>query len=401
MPLYQHESFNKSGKIITGTIDAATKDTAISLLRQKGLMPIKVMETSQTKKNSFASIFAKKIDNKSKVQFTKQLGVLLTSGVPLLKAIELLSEQFEGEFKTILINVKDGIKEGSSLASELAKYPKVFTNIYVQLVKAGEASGKLEVILKRLTIYIQKLEETKKKIKGAMTQPIIMISVALLVVVGVLKGIIPKMKKMFDDMGKELPEITQFLIDVSDVFNDNFWLISIVFCSLIVGFLYWKSTPGGRYKIDEIMLKIPMISYFSKTKAVVEFSKTLGMLLESGTNLSEALEIVCKIVENRVLTKKLLVARDNIIKEGKIAKYLKKTEMFPSIASYMISTGEESGQLAEMLITVGDDYEEELTEITDQITAALTPIMTVVMGLIILFVILAMFMPIVKMSTEM
>ena len=148
------------------------------------------------------------------------------------------------------------------------------------------------------------------------------------------------------------------------------------------------------------MLKIPMVSYFSKTKAVVEFSKTLGMLLESGTNLSEALEIVCKIVDNKVLTKKLLQARDSIIKEGKIAKYLKKTEMFPPIASYMISTGEESGQLSEMLITVGDDYEEELTEITERMTSALKPIMTIVMGLIILFVILAMFMPIVAMSTD-
>ena len=175
-------------------------------------------------------------------------------------------------------------------------------------------------------------------------------------------------------------------------------MLFVLFIAIVVGFKYWKSTSAGRRKLDELILKLPMISYFSKTKAVVQFSKTLGMLLESGVNLAEALDIVCNIVTNTVLTGKLKAARDKIIKEGKIAAYLKETGMFPSIASYMISSGEESGKLAEMLLTVGEDYDRELTELADGLTEKINPIMMLVMGVIVTFIVLAIFMPIMQMG---
>jgi type II secretory pathway component PulF len=400
MPLYKYESYNRRGKKVTGTIDATSSQTAITLLRGQGLMPITVVETSQATsgKSGFARFFQKKVDIRTKIIFTKQFAVLLKSGVPLLQALELLTEQFEGEFKHILTDIKDGVKAGESLASQLNKYPKIFPNVYIQLVKAGEASGKLEVILYRLTSYLEKSEETQKKVKKALSYPIAMIIFAFLIVVAVLAFLVPKLKDMFSQMGKALPGPTQILIDLSDAFLHHTFLITVVTVALIGTFIYWKKTPAGRYKIDTIILKLPLISYFSKTKAVVQFSKTLGMLLESGVNLSEALDIVCKIVENEVLTQKLLEARDNIIKEGKIAKYLKKTDMFPAIASYMISTGEESGQLAQMLLTVGEDYDAELSEITESLTSKITPIMTIVMAVIIIFIILAIFLPVMQMG---
>lgn len=400
MPLYKYESFNKRGKKVSGTIDAASSQAAITILRGQGLMPIKVEETSQEAAGvSFWSrLFRKKIDLRTKVLFTKQLGVLLKSGIPLLQALELLTEQFEGDFKHILINIKDGVKAGESLASEMAKYKRVFPNVYTQLVKAGEASGKLEVILNRLTSYLERTEETQKKIKKAMAYPIAMISFSLLIVVGVISFLVPRLKDMFSNMGKELPGPTQFLISLSDLFLNNYIIITIVTLVLIVAFMYWQGTPKGRYRIHATILKIPMFAYFSKTRAVVQFSKTLGMLLESGVNLSEALDIVCKIVDNEILRKKLLEARENIIKEGKIAKYLKKTGMFPAIASYMISTGEESGELAQMLMTVGADYDAELSELTEGLTNKITPIMTIIMAVIILFIILSIFLPVMQMG---
>jgi len=190
-------------------------------------------------------------------------------------------------------------------------------------------------------------------------------------------------------------------VAMSDFALNYYLFIIIGIIGIVIAFTSWKSTPKGKYKLHELILKTPVISSFSKTKAVVQFSKTLGMLIESGVNLSEALDIVCNIVDNEVLTQKLLEARDNIIKEGKIAKYLKKTEIFPSIASYMISTGEESGQLAQMLLTVGEDYDVELTEITDGLTAKITPIMTIIMAIIILFIILAIFLPMMQMGDVM
>lgn len=401
MPLYKYESYNRRGKKVTGTIDAASQQAAITLLRGQGLMPINVGETAQEKASFWKSLFSKKIDIRTKVLFTKQLGVLLKSGVPLLQAIELLTEQFEGEFRRVLISIKDSVKAGESLAEQMGKYPRIFPNVYVQLVRAGEASGKLEVILNRLTSYLEKTEETQKKIKKAMAYPIAMISFALLVLVGVIYFLVPRLKDMFSQMGADLPAPTQILLDISDVFINNYLILLTVITSTTLALLYWQATPRGKYKIHATILKLPLLSYFAKTKAVVQFSKTLGMLIESGVNLAEALDIVCKIVDNEVLRKKLLEARDSIIKEGKIAKYLKKTGIFPAIASYMISTGEESGQLAQMLLTVGEDYEEELSEITESLTGKITPIMTVVMAVIITFIILAIFLPVMNMGESM
>lgn len=401
MPLYQYESYSRRGNKVTGTVDATSLQMAKEILQGQGLLPVNIKEVQAIEGQtgfSFKSLFEKKIDSRSTILFTKQLSVLLKSSVPLLQAIELLTEQFEGAFRRILIRIKDGLKSGQPLAKELSRYPKIFTNVYVQLVRAGEASGKLDLILLRLTDYLEKAEETRKNVKKAMSYPIIVISFAMLVVVGLLVGLVPKLKDMFEQMGKELPLPTRILIGLSDFFVNNFILLCIGLILSIIFFMYWKSTPSGKYKFDSILLRFPLTAYFSKTRAVVQFCKTLGMLLESGVNLSEALDIVCNIVDNAVLAKQLNQARDKIIKEGKISKYLRETGIFPNIAIYMISTGEQSGKLGEMLTTVGNDYDKELAELTEGLTAKINPIMTVVMGVIIVFIMASIFLPIMSMT---
>ena len=399
MPLYRYDSFNRRGKRVTGTIDATSPHVAKQILQGQGLMPVKIEEIGVGGGQSwFSLLFERKIEVKTIVIFTKQLAVLLRAGVPLLEAFGLLVEQFEGKFKNVLINIKDGIKAGESLASQLGKYPRVFSNVYVQLVKAGEASGNLHMILERLTEYLVKAEETRKRIKKAMSYPIFMISFSLLVVAALLTFLVPRITDMFVKMGKELPGPTLFLKVVSDFFVENYLLVSGGLLVIVALFLYWKSTPSGKYKLDELLLKFPMTSYFARTKAVVQFSKTLGMLLESGVNLSDALEIVCNIVDNSVLVRQLEAAKDKIIKEGKISKYLKETGIFPNIAIYMIATGEQSGQLAKMLLTVGSDYDESLTELTDSLVATITPVMTIVTGAIVAFIVISIFLPIMDMG---
>lgn len=398
MPLYHYESFSRRGTTVAGTIDAPSMAAAKEMLQGQGLMPIKIAEASTSGKSGLALLFEKKVEFKIIIIFTKQLSVLLKSAVPLLQALELLIEQFNDPFRRILVGIKDGVKSGESLAKELGKHPKIFSNVYVQLVRAGEASGKLDIILLRLTEYLEKAEATRKHIKKAMSYPIMMLSFAFLVVIALLVGLVPKIKDVFSKMGKELPGPTQLLISMSDLVTGHFVLLMGTIIGLIVLFTYWKSTPKGKYKLDELFLRFPLTAYFSRTRAVVQFSKTLGMLLESGVNLSEALDIVCNIVDNKVLTKKLNEARDKIIKEGKISKYLKETGIFPNIASYMINTGEQSGKLAEMLLTVGNDYEVELNELSEGLTAKINPIMTVVLGLIVTFVVLSIFMPIMSMG---
>jgi type II secretory pathway component PulF len=401
MPLYQYESYSRRGNKVTGTIDAASAQAAKDMLQGQGLLPTSIIEVQAIEGQagfSLKSLFEKKVDVRSVILFTKQLSVLLKSSVPLLQSIELLIEQFEGAFRRILIRVKDGLKSGQPLAKELGRYPKIFTNVYVQLVRAGEASGKLDLILFRLTDYLERAEETKKSIKKAMTYPIVVLSFAVLVVVGLLVGLVPKLKDMFEQMGKELPLPTRILIGLSDFFVNNFILVGILLIASVIFFMYWKSTPSGKYKFDSILLRFPLTAYFSKTRAVVQFCKTLGLLLESGVNLSEALDIVCNIVDNAVLVKELNKARDKIIKEGKISKYLSDTRIFPNIAIYMISTGEQSGKLGEMLLSVGDDYDKTLTEITESLTSKINPVMTVVMGVIVVFIMASIFLPIMNMS---
>lgn len=399
MPLYHYTALNRQGAQKTGTIDAPSPDGAKELLRSQGLMPTLIKESlaAQTG-SSFMQIFERKVDKKAIILFTKQFGVLLRSGVPLLEALELLTEQFEGQFRRILITIKDNVKAGESLGSELSHYPRVFANVYVQLVKAGEASGKLDTILERLTEYLEKSEATMNKINKALRTPIMQLSFSLLILSALLVFVVPKMTDMFSKMGKELPGPTQLLISISDFMVNHFFILIGGVVSIFLLLSYIKSTPKGAYRLDALLLRIPVTGYFSRTKAIVQFSKTLGMLLESGVNLAEALDIVTNIVENKVLTQQLSNARDQIIKEGKIAQYLKATGMFPKIASYMINTGEQSGKLAEMLLTVGNDYEQELSDLTDGLTASISPVMTMVMGILIGFIVIALFMPIMSMN---
>ena len=399
MPLYYYQSFTRAGKQVTGTIDAPSPQGAKELLQGQGLMPTSIEPVGTAQQGfSLSSLFAKKVEEKTIIMFTKQLGVLLRSGVPLLQAFELLTEQFEQPFQGVLVTIKEGIKGGEAVADQLAQHPHVFSNVYIQLVRAGEASGKLDVILERLTEYLTRAMETKKKVKKALNKPMIQLGMIGAIVVGMLTFMVPRMTEMFAQTGKELPGPTVLLMTLSDILlNYSLWLLGgVIVVTLLL--MRWKSTESGRYMLDEWALRLPMISYFAKTKAVVQFSQTLGMLLESGVNLSEALDIVCEIVENKVLTQKLKEARDNIIKEGKIARYLKQTGLFPSMASYMISTGEESGKLAEMLLSVGRDYDAELVEITESLTEKIDPIMTIVIAAVVLFIVLAIFMPIMEMG---
>lgn len=399
MPLYYYESFTRSGKKVTGTIDAPSPQGAKDTLQGQGLMPTKIESAaSRSRGFSLGGLFRKKVDQKTLIIFTKQLAVLLRSGVPLVEALELLIEQFEDPFAPMLMTITEGVKGGSSLADQLEQYPEAFSNVYVQLVRAGEASGKLETILERQVAYMQRSMETAQQVSSALRQPIFLMCFIVLVLAGVLGFIVPRMSDIFMKTGRELPGITNFMVGASDFITGNYIFIITGLMLLVFGFTRWKHTESGGYTVDSWKLKIPLVSYFSRTKAVVQFCQTLGMLMESGVNLSEALDIVVNIVENKVLVQKLRAARDNIIKEGKIARYLKETGLFPKMASYMIATGEESGKLAEMLTTVGKDYDAELIGITESLTAAIDPIMKIVIGGIVFVIVLAIFLPIMQMG---
>ncbi|OQA36461.1 MAG: Type II secretion system protein F [Candidatus Dependentiae bacterium ADurb.Bin331] len=398
MGLFIYQALSKDGKKLSGTVDAPTPEAARDWVIKNGMYPITVSTTSTpgVQLSGFKRIlsYLSSVSVKDKILFTKQLAVLLKAGVPLLQAVELLIEQFSGKLRTILISVKDDLREGKSLAEALSKYPKVFDNIYIQLVRAGEATGKLETILERLTEYMERRQEVMKRVKGALTYPLIQLGVVVVVVIALLTFVVPNLVSTFASQKMELPLSTRILLGMSDFLlsYSTFLIIGVVL--LYLAFRWWKSTPSGARTIDVIKLKIPVVRFFARMGAVVQFSRTLGMLVESGVNLAEALDIVVKVIDNRVLADALREARDKIIKQGKIAEYLRQTNIFPPIAIYLINTGEQTGQLDFMLLTIAKTYEDDLAEYSNTLSALLGPIMLLVMGVVVGFVVLSIIQPI-------
>jgi type II secretory pathway component PulF len=398
MALYSYEAFSKDGKKVHGAVDAPSAAALKEQLARQGLFPTKIELAGGISTGGFFSrLFEGKVTIKDKILFTKQLAVLLKAGVPILQAIELLIEQFEGGAKTMLVRIKDDIKEGTSLADALAKYPKIFENLYVQLVRAGESTGKLDTILERLTMFLERREAIGKKVKSAMQQPIIQLVIAVGVVGVLVVKVVPSMAKNFTEQKIELPWITTFILSTSDFLIDHYLLIIGSFIAIISLFKLWKSSSIGSRQYDQLKLKLPLIKSLSQMNAVVQFSYTLGLLLEGGVNIAEALDIVVSVIDNQVLASALRIARDNIVKEGKIAEYLKQTKMFPPIAIYLIKTGEETGQLDKMLLTVADNYEKDYVELMDTLTGLISPIMLIVMAAVVGVIVMAVAMPMMQM----
>jgi type II secretory pathway component PulF len=399
MALYFYQGFSRDGKKVSGYLDAPTLQSVKEQLIKQQIYPTSIGSAHQEARIPWwKRLFAGKVSEKEKILFTKQLAVLLKAGVPLLQALELLMDYFEGQFHAILSMIKDEVKEGRSLAEALGKYPKTFDSIYVQLVRAGEASGKLELILERLSSYLERQAEIKQRISSAMRTPLIQLGVAAMVIGIMMVKVVPGIAEAFTGMDKPLPASTIFVMELSNLFVNYYLLLIGGLTLFIAAFMYWRSTKRGKRTLDEIALRLPFIKYFAQTGAIVQFTQTLGILVEGGVNLAESLDIVCKIIDNQVLADALTEARDKIIKQGKIAQYLKQTGIFPPIAIYLINTGEESGKLDLMLLTVAKNYEDERTELIDSMTGAIGPIMLIVMGLIVGFIVMSIALPLMEMS---
>jgi type II secretory pathway component PulF len=394
MALYGYHALSKQGKQVQGTLDASSPSAAAAQLTAMGLYPVRIERAGEgTNVSLWKRFTSRSVSTKEKILFTKQLAILLNAGVPLLQALELLSEQLEGKLKTALVSLKDSIKEGSSFADALKSFPSMFDTTYIQLVRAGEATGKLGMILDRLVIYLERRDAIVKRVKSAMTYPMIQLGIVVLVVGGLLFFVVPRITQQFIQQKQALPWPTAFLVSISS-FLQSYWYIIII--ALIIGalaFRSWKRTDQGSRTLDAIKLRLPIISFFTRMGSIAQFSRTLGMLIESGVNLPEALDIVVKITNNRILKDTLSQARDKIIKEGKISTYLQQTKIFPPIAIYLIKTGEESGELDTMLLTVAKTYEDELTEYSDTLSTLLTPIMLLFMAVVVGFIVIAIALP--------
>jgi len=397
MPFYKYVAKSETGSTVTEIIEANSRDVAIDIVRAKKLIVITISEQSQKKKSSmFAS---KKVKAEELVIFSRQMATMVNAGIPLVQSLDILSEQIDNPyFKQVIINVRTDVESGLSLSAGLEKHQKIFSLLYVNMVKAGELGGMLDEILERLATYLEKNDILIHKVKSAMIYPAVVSSMAVLITLALLLKVVPIFKGIFDTLGGKLPLPTQILIQISDVMQHYFIFVAVVIGILLVVIKKLIATDTGRLKFDDIKLKLPIFGILLKKLAVARFSRTLSTLIKSGVPILGALEIVGKTAGNRVVELAVDQARGGIREGESIASPLAKSKVFPPMVTRMISVGEESGELEKMLSKIADFYEVQVDTAVSGLTSLIEPLIIAFLGIVVGSIVLAMFLPIFKIS---
>ncbi|MFQ5588414.1 MAG: type II secretion system inner membrane protein GspF [Nitrospiria bacterium] len=401
MAVFEYRGLDLRGKNTAGVIDADNPKQARSKLRQNGIFPTEVMSAKAVAavqaREAFS--FGQRVSLSDTALATRQMSTLLGAGLSIMEGLSALIEQTENKAaKKIWVDVREGVKEGSGFADALSRHPKTFSILYCQMVRAGEASGALDQILLRLADYLENQVRLRGKIFSMMTYPILMMVVSLLILLFLIAYVVPKVTSIFDDLNQALPLPTIILLSLSDFIQSYGWLIFII---IGVGCFFLKrhiDTPVGREKYDRISLKLPLMGRVVKMVAISRFTKTLATLLASGVQLLKALEIVQDVVGNKVLEETIQEARGNIREGEAIADPLKRSGLFPPLVTHMISIGEKSGDLENMLQKVSEAYDNEVETVVTGMTSLLGPLMILGMGFAILFIVLAILLPIFEVS---
>ncbi len=399
MAVFEFKGIDKNGKDIKGIRNSDTESQLKSLLSNEGVFVTSIKSVKQKNNARKSSMFQKKVTSEDLSIMTKQLSVLIRSGITLVESLTALIDQTEDEnFKMVLSQVKQEVNEGTAFADALRKHPKIFSNLYVSMIQAGESSGTLDIVLDRLSEFTVKQAKLKRKVISSLAYPVIMIFISVLVVGALFVFVIPKITALFIKMKATLPPITKFLIAISN-FMASYWLVMILFFVVVaVLFKKWVATPDGRKKFDEFKLNMPIFGSIIRMNAVARFSTTLATLLKNGVPLLAAFKIVKNVVDNKVIQEAIEEA-SLAIKEGEsIAKPLKKSGYFPAIVTHMIAIGEKSGQLEEMLENIGESYESQVENKLSALTTILEPIIIVMLGGVVLVVVMAIMVPLMKMN---
>ena len=396
MPTFTYKTKIK-GEVESGEVEAENKKSATAKLKQQKIRP-----TSIKKKSTQISLFGPKvhkITTRDVVIFTRQFSTMVDAGLPLVQCLEILGNQSENPtFGKKILEVKSNIEIGNNLSDSLRKYEDVWDQLYCNLVEAGEAGGILDVILRRLAEYIEKAESLKKKIKSAMVYPGVIVSVAFLVVAFLMIFVIPSFATMFTKGGAELPMPTQIVMNVSELFQNQWYLMVGGFIAFFFAFKKTYAMKRGRIEIDRLALKLPVFGILIRKVSVAKFTRTLGTLISSGVPLIEGLEICARTAGNSII-EIAVIKTIQAIKEGEtIATPLSRENVFPPMVIQMIDVGESSGSLDKMLVKIADFYDEEVDVAVEGLTALLEPMLMVFLGCVVGFIVVAMYLPIFKMG---
>ncbi len=393
MGFFSYIAKDSQGLRIKGMLEAVDQKDALAVLHKKGLIIISVKE------ERVKAVKDKGIKLDDLVVFSRQLATMVESGITLVQALHILSEQSENKILSgVTLKIKDDIESGSSLHEALSRHPKIFSNLYINMVKAGETSGLLDEILDRLATYLEKSSALQRKVKSSLVYPAVVISMAILITVVLLVKVVPTFKGIFASLGGTLPMPTQILIAISDTLRKFFVFVVIAFIILVFIFKKLIDTPKGRYQFDKYSLRMPVFGPLLKKVVVAKFSRTLATLVKSGVPILNALEIVGKTSGNKVVEEAVDNARTSI-KEGEpISEPLSRSGAFPPMVVRMISVGEQTGQLEKMLNKIADFYDEQVDAAVSGLTSMIEPLVIGFLGIIVGGIVIALFMPIFKIT---
>jgi len=390
MPVFEYTGRTSTGQPVSGSLEAKNKDEIIKLLRKQRVIVTKIKK----KPKQINIVIGSGIKAVEISRFTRQFAVMIEAGLPLVQCLDILATQTPNKiFAKKLADVRDSVSSGSTLANALAKHKKVFDELYVNMVEAGEISGALETILKRLAEYREKADAIKRKVKGAMTYPAIVTTMLVLIAWVMLTFIVPIFAGMFEGLGAELPKPTQIVMNISNWLKSNMLLIFIIFAVIIAAYKLLNKNPKTKYYLDLVKLKMPIFGQLIRKSAVAKFSRTLSTLLQSGVNIIDALTITSKTAGNKVLERAIKNSIISISQGETITAPLEESNVFPPMVIQMINVGEKTGNIDEMLSRVADFYDEEVDAAVESLTALIEPLMTVVMGVVVGALLIAMYLP--------
>lgn len=407
MPTFKYEAMDTSGGEVKDSIEASNEDEAQQKIRQMGYFITKITEVAGTKKaKKGAKKVAKKkggtfsiggVSTKALCTFTRQFSTLQDAGLPVLRSLRILEGQMKpGVLKNALIDVVEDVESGSTLSEAFSKHPRCFDRLYVNMVKAGEAGGALEVILKRLAEFKEKAASLKRKITGAMVYPCVVITVAVAILTFIMVCIIPKFKKIFKDFNMKLPALTEMLIETSNWFSNYWYVIPLFPLGMWLLLKLIRLNKSGAYALDRVLIWIPVVGPLAEKTIVARTMRTLGTLVASGVPILEALSIVRETCGNMVYERMYQRVYESIREGDTIAQPLKESRLVDDMVINMIDVGEETGDLDSMLYKIADIYDEEVDVMVESLISLLEPIMIVVLGGIVGTIVIAMFLPMIK-----
>ncbi len=392
MATFTYSARTSSGDLQAGELALKTREEVVQYLRRQRMVPIKIEQKSQ---QLTMPRFGKGIGNREIVIFARQFATMINSGLPLVQSLDILAKQSENAIlRKVIEQVQYDVESGHTLADAMRQHPKVFSDLFVNMVAAGEAGGILDTILLRLAVFLEKADALRRKIKGAMIYPAVVMGVAAIAITILLIFVIPVFQEMFSQAGVALPGPTQFVIMCSELLQTRWYVFGGVIVAAVFGIQRFYKTPQGQLAIDRLLLRLPVLGPVQRKAAIARFTRTLGTLVSSGVAILDGLEITARTAGNRVVHDAIMESRASIAGGDTISEPLKKSGVFPPMVVQMINVGEQTGGLDEMLSKIADFYDEEVDAAVQAMLAAMEPLMIVFLGTIVGGMIVAMYLPI-------